>query len=200
MAKGQRGAGGRLRRSEVFTIRMDPRTRWGVALAAQKEHRTASQFVDSAISEALDRVEVSPAVGKKPAITVFQVLRDLWSLDELERLRRLKELYPELLSPGEMERLEKETMVWIQNYRQLEQVTKHIADSEEDPEKIHKALTMVSECMAIMASALEASFADRLRLVGKARKLLQKIADSLNLTIELGEDSYIPKRFRKKLS
>ena len=56
--KNRKSEGGRLRRSEVMTMRFDPRTRYMMELASRVQRRTVSSFIDWAVTEALKGVDL----------------------------------------------------------------------------------------------------------------------------------------------
>jgi len=98
------GAGGKLSRSEVVTVRLDPRLRYGVELAARKHRRTASSFIEWAIEEALQRVTIRDADSNQhrdQPTTAHDVLDQVWDVDETDRFARLAINFPELLSHEE---------------------------------------------------------------------------------------------------
>ena len=53
--------GGKLSRSEVVSIRLDPRLRFGAKMAAAKCRRTLSSFAEWAIAEALKKQDLGDA-------------------------------------------------------------------------------------------------------------------------------------------
>lgn len=52
----RKGGGGKLSRSEIVTVRLDPKLRFAVELAARKQRRTASSFIEWAVEEAIKRL------------------------------------------------------------------------------------------------------------------------------------------------
>jgi predicted transcriptional regulator len=95
------GAGGKLARSEVVTVRLDPRLRYGVELAAQKHRRTASSFIEWAVENALREVVVREDVQGQWSTTVDDVLNQVWDVDEADRFAKLAINFPELLKHDE---------------------------------------------------------------------------------------------------
>jgi hypothetical protein len=61
----KKGGGGKLSRSEIVTVRLDPKLRFAVELAARKQRRTASSFIEWAITEAIKRLPVRIHAMKK---------------------------------------------------------------------------------------------------------------------------------------
>lgn len=90
----KKGAGGKLARSEVITVRLDPRLRFGAELAAWKQRRTLSSFVEWAVEEALWRVDVGES-------SIRDVLEAVWDVDEADRLAKLGLHFPQLLTHEE---------------------------------------------------------------------------------------------------
>ena len=95
------GAGGKLARSEVVTIRLDPRLRYGVELAAHKHRRTTSSFIEWAIENALGQVVIREDDQGQWSITADDVLNKVWDVDEPDRFAKLAINFPELLSHEE---------------------------------------------------------------------------------------------------
>jgi predicted transcriptional regulator len=96
------GAGGKLARSEVVTVRLDPRLRYGVELAARKHRRTASSFIEWAIEHALEMVVIREAEDQyQGSVTAQDVLAQVWDVDEPDRFAKLAIRFPELLSHEE---------------------------------------------------------------------------------------------------
>src|SRR2546429_4626748 len=98
MAK-SRGGGGKLNRSETVTIRLDPKLRYLTELAARKQRRTVSSFIEWAIESALGRIVLrEDATGE---VTLGRQSEALWDIDEPDRFAKLAENYPELLTHDE---------------------------------------------------------------------------------------------------
>ena len=98
------GKGGKLSRSEVVTVRLDPRLRYGVELAARKHRRTASSFIEWAIEEALQRVTIRDEDSNQhrdQPTTANDVLTQVWDVYETDRFAKLAINFPELLSHEE---------------------------------------------------------------------------------------------------
>jgi hypothetical protein len=91
--------GGKLNRSETVTVRLDPKLRYLAELAARKQRRTLSSFIEWAVEDSLRRVMLYEGTGynNDESISVVDEPR-LWDADEAERFARLAILYPELLT------------------------------------------------------------------------------------------------------
>jgi len=87
--------GGKLTRSETVTVRLDPKLRYLAELAARRQRRTVSSYIEWAIEESLNRVLICE--GKSIADTA----PTLWDVDEADRFAKLALNYPDLLTHGE---------------------------------------------------------------------------------------------------
>lgn len=119
----RRGRGGKLARSEVVQVRLDPKLRFAAELAAAKERRTLSSFVEWAVERAVEEIVVvtnpwggNPQTAEWAAIvgaaaprssdpqTAKQVADRVWDVDEADRFVNLTTHYPELLTHDEQRR------------------------------------------------------------------------------------------------
>ena len=96
MAAKKKGGGGKLSRSEVVTVRLDPKLRFAAELAARKQRRTLSSFVEWAIEEAVNNVQVTNSSNK--AGSVNDAMKVAWDVEEADRLAKLALNFPELLT------------------------------------------------------------------------------------------------------
>jgi hypothetical protein len=92
---GKKGGGGRLGRTEVVTVRLDPQMRYLAELAARKQRRTVSSFIEWAIQDCLKREMLgdSRSIMDEAAI--------LWDVYEPDRFIALARHYPELMTHDE---------------------------------------------------------------------------------------------------
>jgi len=97
----QKGSGGKLKRSEVVTVRLDPRLRYGVELAARKHRRTASSFIEWAIEQSLKEVVIRVDEDEPWPRTAEDALDQVWDVDEPDRFIKLAVRFSELLSHEE---------------------------------------------------------------------------------------------------
>lgn len=96
MTAKKKGGGGKLSRSEVVTIRLDPKLRFAAELAARKQRRTLSSFVEWAIEQAVREVKV---LNKDDVMgNTWQAMMLVWDVDEADRLVKLALNFPELLT------------------------------------------------------------------------------------------------------
>lgn len=93
-AKAKGKGGGKLSRSEIVQVRLDPKLRYAAELAAQKHRRTLSSFIEWCVQEGVEKV----VIGLTQNETVNYVVAKTW--DQREAMRfLLKALhYPHLLS------------------------------------------------------------------------------------------------------
>lgn len=95
----RRGGGSKLSRSETVTVRLDPKLRYLAELAARKQRRTVSSFIEWAIEDSLSRVILRD--DGSTSITVADWATELWDIDEADRFARLALYYPDLLTHDE---------------------------------------------------------------------------------------------------
>ncbi|BBL75745.1 hypothetical protein [Methylomagnum ishizawai] len=97
--------GGDFVRSKVVGVRLDPKLRYLAEIAARKQRRTISSFIEWAIEASLGGVVLQHGVGYNGGdVTLEQEINRLWDVDPSERFARLAILYPELLTTEEQER------------------------------------------------------------------------------------------------
>jgi hypothetical protein len=103
MAKDRRDGGGASRKSEVVTVRFDPKLKYLAELAARKHRRPLSSYIEWAVEQSLSRVPLVEPPGDGEGITVADAERinHLWDLDEPDRVARLALNYPDLLTHDE---------------------------------------------------------------------------------------------------
>lgn len=99
------GGGGKLARSETVTVRLDPKLRYLAELAALKQRRTVSSFIEWAIEDSLGRVYLQEGgYGNDPGTSVADVAAKLWDVDDADRFAKLALKYPDLLTHDEQKR------------------------------------------------------------------------------------------------
>lgn len=91
--------GSKLSRSEVTTVRLDPKLRYLAELAARKQRRTLSSFIEWAIEDSLNRFNIRESNGLKT--TLQSQAENLWDVDEADRFAKLAFNFPELLTHDE---------------------------------------------------------------------------------------------------
>lgn len=92
----KKSGGGKLSRSETVTVRLDPKLRYLAELAARKQRRTLSSFIEWAIEDALGRVYLDDH-----GTSVTEVAYTLWDVDDSDRFAKLAIRFPELLTHEE---------------------------------------------------------------------------------------------------
>jgi hypothetical protein len=98
MARRTKKIGSRLSRSEIVTVRLDPKLRYVAELAARKQRRTLSSFIEWAVEQSLATLQLSSAEYAEPA---WKESDSLWDVDEADRFVKLAVHYPDLLTHEE---------------------------------------------------------------------------------------------------
>ncbi|MGD0105291.1 MAG: hypothetical protein ABSC06_14785 [Rhodopila sp.] len=97
------GAG---KKSEVVTVRLDPKLKYLAELAARKHRRPLSSYIEWAVEQSLSRVFLEDrSDGETVSVADAERMQHLWDLDEPDRVVRLALSYPDLLT-------HEEQMVW----------------------------------------------------------------------------------------
>lgn len=96
MLKKKKKAGCKLNRSEIVTMRFDPKLRYLADLAARKHRRTLSSYIEWAVQESLKHVCLNDQ-GR----SVQDENDSLWDVTESDRFVMLAFRYPELLNHTE---------------------------------------------------------------------------------------------------
>ncbi len=91
------GRGGKLNKSEAVQVRFDPILKMAAELAAGKERRTLSSFVEWAVEQAVKRTLVARDEAGNP-ISAFQVANECWHHEDSRRLYVLAKCYSDLLT------------------------------------------------------------------------------------------------------
>ncbi|WP_212646602.1 hypothetical protein [Delftia sp. PE138] len=99
-------AGGKLSRSEVVTVRFDPKLRYLAELGARKHRRTLSSYIEWAVEQSLKEVMLfdGDQYNGDGRLSIADEAPALWDSDDAERFIRLATNYPELLTHEEQER------------------------------------------------------------------------------------------------
>ena len=93
-----KAGGAKLNRSVTVTVRLDPKLRYLAELAARKQRRTVSSYIEWAIEESLQHVSINGLHGESSIATVANYL---WDVDEADRFAKLANRYPDLLTHDE---------------------------------------------------------------------------------------------------
>ena len=83
VTEAKNAGGGKLSRSEVVTVRLDPKLRYLADIVARKQRRTLSSFIEWAIEESLAREKL------KGSSTAMESSLALWDVDECDRFVKL---------------------------------------------------------------------------------------------------------------
>ncbi len=89
------------RKSQIVTIRLDPRLKYLAELAARRQRRPLSSYIEWAIEESLRQVQPQYNPGLNEEQTLADEASSLWDVDEADRLANLALRYPELLTHDE---------------------------------------------------------------------------------------------------
>ena len=100
MAKRQKGGGGKLSRTKTVTVRLDPKLRYLADLAARKQRRTLSSFIEWAIAESLQRV-ILQEKEDGTSVSISDLAEVLWDAEEPNRFAALAARFPEMLNHDE---------------------------------------------------------------------------------------------------
>jgi predicted transcriptional regulator len=93
------GAG---KKSEVVTVRLDPKLKYLAELAARKHRRPLSSYIEWAVEQSLSRVWLEESFnGEGTSVADAERTQHLWDLDEPDRVVRLALNYPDLLTHEE---------------------------------------------------------------------------------------------------
>jgi hypothetical protein len=87
-------------RSETVTVRLDQRLKYLAELAARKQRRTLSSFIEWAIEESLGTVFLTDADMERD-VSLKKLAADLWDCDTPDRFAKLAIFYPEMLTHTE---------------------------------------------------------------------------------------------------
>jgi hypothetical protein len=85
------------RKSEVVTVRLDPKLKYVAELAARRQRRTLSSYIEWAIEDSLSRVHPAYEVHGEMEPTFADKASSLWDVDEPDRFAKLALNYPDLL-------------------------------------------------------------------------------------------------------
>jgi hypothetical protein len=88
------------RKSEVVTVRLDPKLKYLAELAARRFRRTLSSYIEWAIEDSLSRVHLKFNPSDSSS-TVADEASSLWDVDEPDRFAKLALHYPDLLDHEE---------------------------------------------------------------------------------------------------
>lgn len=99
-AQKRKGGGAKTSRSEVVTVRLEPKLRYLAELAGRKQRRTLSSFIEWAIQTGLEQVYLENR-GSDLRDSIADMAGKLWDVDEQDRFIKLAVRYPDLLTHEE---------------------------------------------------------------------------------------------------
>ncbi|TAE80789.1 MAG: hypothetical protein EAZ74_06095 [Alphaproteobacteria bacterium] len=105
--------GSKQNRSETVTIRLDPKLKYLAEIAARKQRRTLSSFIEWAVDQSLKHVTLEEHYNNE--VSVADCAIKLWDIDESERFLRLAISFPELLNYDEQEIFKLISDSWLLN-------------------------------------------------------------------------------------
>lgn len=97
------GRGARLTRTDVLTVRIDPRLNYLLEIAARLERRTKSSFAESVLEEAVGRVLDQVGISKLRCETKGELAALLWHPEPWCRLQILAERFPDAMTVEDQE-------------------------------------------------------------------------------------------------
>jgi hypothetical protein len=93
----RKSGGGKLTRSETVTVRLDPKLRYLAELAARRQRRTLSSYIEWSIEDSLR----STVLDSNGQVTLADEAAALWDVDDADRFAKLAVRYPDLLTHEE---------------------------------------------------------------------------------------------------
>jgi len=94
----RKGGGGTLSRTEIVTIRLDPKLRYLAELAARSHRRTLSSWIEWSIKTSIDQESLPASEANREHHSLGDAAKFLWDVDEPGRLAQLAFHYPSLLT------------------------------------------------------------------------------------------------------
>jgi hypothetical protein len=89
-------------RSITVGVRLDPKLRYLAELAARKQRRSLSSFIEWVVQESLGRILLREGLtDNDPGTSIADEAAWLWDIDEADRFARLALRYPDLLTHEE---------------------------------------------------------------------------------------------------
>ena len=87
-------------RSDTFSVRLPPQTRYLAELAARSQGRSLGNFIQMAVEQVLQKtyIETYASHGQRVPVLSKQFVNDVWDVDEIDRLAKLAHARPELMT------------------------------------------------------------------------------------------------------
>ncbi len=95
MAKKRKDSGEKLFRTKAVGVRLDPKLKYAAELAARKQRRTLSSFIEWAVQEAVNKVPVTKQH------TAGEAISDVWDVFDADRFVKTAINLPDLLTHDE---------------------------------------------------------------------------------------------------
>lgn len=102
-ATGGRSAKKRMQRTETVSIRLDPRLNYLCELAARSQRRTKSSFIEAAIAEKIDDMQIQNWRDTESTLSLGDRADYLWHVRESERVVSLGLAAPHFMTIEEQE-------------------------------------------------------------------------------------------------
>ncbi len=117
----KKGGGGKLTRSETVTVRLDPKLKYLAELAARKQRRTLSSYIEWVIEESLKDIYIKQE-GVDACLGEWA--NELWDVDEADRFCLLALNFPDLMT-------HEEQVMWkiVQEEKNFKDIGGHIVVS-----------------------------------------------------------------------
>jgi hypothetical protein len=96
---GGSGRSNRLPRTQTVSVRLDPKLRYLCEIAARKQRRTISSFIEWSLETSLDSLKLTDVRGNTE--TLGQNASYLWDVEPADRFAKLALWYPDLLNHHE---------------------------------------------------------------------------------------------------
>lgn len=98
--KNPNGRGGKLNRSEIVHLRLNPKLRYALDILSKNENRTVSSAIETLVSEGIKNHSIL-VEGKNDKISIADILERTWDADEAVRFVKTAFNMPHILSHQE---------------------------------------------------------------------------------------------------
>lgn len=142
-------------KSEVVSIRMNPRIRFGLELMARQQRRSLTGVIEWLIDQALQDEDGCLMRNRCKGLILRQptnLLDEVWDPDESERFVRLAIFAPQLLTYEEeslWKELKSNYEMWFKNadWREVQKEVQHQKDNTDDPnfDEVHNTWILISD-------------------------------------------------------
>jgi hypothetical protein len=101
MEKEGKGSKRKMRRTETIGFRLEPKLRFAAELAARKQRRSLSSFIEWAVEEAVKNVNLGRNERNHFEETAYDAMQSAWDVDEADRFIKLSSSFSYLLTHDE---------------------------------------------------------------------------------------------------